>query len=155
MTLSSSYNFWHMPKNFGFSQLSSSAIFISALIPYSNFFMSLKQSSIVSTDMLIKVILGTGLDMVISLSSSSDIEQFDGLQGAASMYWSSEIPSLHRKYSSIGSKGLRSLGIKQLSLAWSMAAALYIDTISLMCVNMFMYCIIAVSTVGRNNGGAI
>ena len=155
MTLSSSYNFWHMPKNFGFSQLSSSAIFISALIPYSNFLMSLKQSSIVSTDMLIKVILGTGLDMVISLSSSSDIEQFDGLQGAASMYWSSEIPSLQRKLSSIGSKGLRSVGMKQLSLALSTAAALYIDIISLMCVNMCIYFVIAVSTLGRKKGGTM
>ena len=155
MTFCSLSSFWQMPMNLGSSQLSSSAIFMSTLIPYSNLFMSLKQSSIVSTDMFMKVILGIVLVMVISLSSSPDFEQFDILQGPASIYLSSEIPSLHRMWSNIGSKGLRSVGMRQLNLALSTAAALYIDTISIKYPNIFENFIIAVLTLGFNNGGAM
>ena len=144
-----------MPMNLGSSQLSSSATLMSTLIPYSNLFMSLKQSSIVSTDMFINAMLGIGLVMVISLSSSSDVGQGDGLQGAASIYWSSEIPSLHRKCSNIGSNGLTSVGMRQLSRALLTAAALYIDTMSITCPNLFENFVIAVSTLVLNNGGAI
>ena len=130
MTLSSFKSSWHISLNRRSSQLSSSNAFTRTLEPYTNLVMSLKQSSIVSTDIFINTMLGIGLLMVISLSSTSDAVQIVGSQGGASMYGSSEIPSLHLKCSSIGSKGLRKAGIKQLSLALSTAAALYIDTIS-------------------------
>ena len=154
MTLSSSKSFLHVSLYRGSSQLSSSTAFIRTLEPYTNLVMSLKQSSIVPTDMFIKTILGIGLLMVISLSSVSNGEQIVGSQGGASMYGSSEMPSLHLKCSSIGSKGLRKVGIRQLSLALSTAAALYMDTISSIPPYILVNRSMAVSTLGRNSGGA-
>ena len=98
--------------------------------------------------------LGIGFVMVISLSSTSDDEQIVGSQGGASIYGSSEIPNLHLKCSSIGSKGRRKVGMRQLSLALSTAAALYIETISVIPEYMFVNRSITVSNLGRNNGGA-
>ena len=43
----------------------------------------------------------------------------------------------------------------QLNPALSTAAALYIDTISIACTNIFEKILIAVSTLGLNNGGAM
>ena len=74
--------------------------------------------------------LGIGLLIVISLSSISEVEHIAGSQGGASMYGSSDMPSLHRKCSKIGSKGLIKIGRKQLSLALSNAAVLYKEIFS-------------------------
>ena len=154
MTLSSSKSFWHVSLNLGSPQFSSSATLMSTLAPYCNFVISWKQSSLVSTEMFISTMLGIGLVIVISLSSISDFEQIVGSQGGASMYGPSEMPSLHLKCSSIGSKGLRKVGIRQLSLALSTAAALYIDAISIIPPYILVNRSMAVSTLGRNNGGA-
>ena len=74
--------------------------------------------------------LGIGLLIVISLSSISEVEHIAGSQGGASMYGSSDMPSLHRKCSKVGSKGLIKIGRKQLSLALSNAAVLYKEIFS-------------------------
>ena len=154
MTLSSFKSSWHISLNRGSSQLSSSTAFIRTLEPYTNLVISSKQSSIVSTDMFINTILGIGFVMVISLSSTSDALQIVGSQGGASIYGSSEIPNLHLKCSSIGSKGLRKVGMKQLNLALSTAAALYIDTVSTIPPYMLLNLSMALFTLGLNNGGA-
>ena len=96
---------------------------MSTLAPNSSLVISSKQSSIVSTVVFVKTMFGIGLDIEISRSSTSDLEQISGLHGGASMNSSSEMPNLHLKYSNIGSKGLRNVGIRQLSLALSKAAA--------------------------------
>ena len=153
MTLAPFNSSWHISLNLRSSQLSSSTALMRTLEPYTNFVMSSKQSSIVSTDMFINTMLGIGLLMVISLSSTSDAVQVVGSQGGASMYGSSEIPNLHLKCSSIGSKGLRKVGMRQLSLALSTAAALYIDTISTIPPYMLVNLSMALFTLGLNKGG--
>ena len=85
MILLSSKRFLHVLLYRGSSQLSSSTAFMRTREPYTNLVMSLKQSSIVSTDIFINTMLGMGLLMVISLSSTSDDEQSDGSQEGASM----------------------------------------------------------------------
>ena len=63
------------------------------------------------------------------------------------------MPNLHLKCSSIGSKGRRKVGMRQLSLTLSTAADLYIDNIPIIPAYMLVNCSMAVSTLGRNNGG--
>ena len=70
IVLSSSKRFLHILLNRGSSQLSSSSAFMRTLEPNTNLVISLKQSSIVSTDIFIKTMLGIGLVIVISLSST-------------------------------------------------------------------------------------
>ena len=130
MTLSSFISCSHKPPNCGSSQLSSSATLISTLDPYFSFVMSSKQSSLVSMDTFMRIMFGIGLVIVISLSSTSDGEHIVGSQGGASMKSSSDIPSLHRKCSNIGSNGLRKIGRRQLNLALSNTSALYKEIFS-------------------------
>ena len=154
MTLSSSNSFWQVSLNLGSSQFSSLATLKSTLAPYCNFVISGKQSSLVSTEMFISTMLGIGLVIVISLSSISDFAQIVGSQGGASMYSSSDMPNLHLKCSNMGSNGLRSVGMRQLSLALSTTAALYILTISIIPEYIFENLVIVLSTLGLNKGGA-
>ena len=77
-----------------------------------------------------RIMFGIGLVIVISLSSTSDGEHIVGSQGGASMKSSSDIPSLHRKCSNIGSNGLRKIGRRQLNLALSNTSALYKEIFS-------------------------
>ena len=151
--LSSSKRVLHILLNRGSSQLSSSSAFMRTLEPNTNLVISLKQSSIVSTDIFIKTMLGIGLVIVITLSSTSDGEQSFGSQAGASMYGSSKIPSLHLKCSSIGSNGLRKVGIKQLSLALSTTRALYMDTISIIPAYMLVNRSMDESTLDLKTGG--
>ena len=78
---------------------------------------------------------------------------------------SSDIPSLHRKCSRIGSNGLRKIGRRQLNLALSNASALYkeifsvileyiSDSIAIAWSVRSAYRLRAVSTLGLNSGGA-
>ena len=164
MTLSSFISCSHKPPNCGSSQLSSSATLISTLDPYFSFVMSLKQSSLVSMDTFMRIMFGIGLVIVISLSSTSDGEHIVGSQGGASMKSSSDIPSMHRKCSNIGSNGLRKIGRRQDSLALSITSALYkeifsvileyiSDSIAMAWSVKSAYRVRAVSTFGLNSGG--
>ena len=96
ITLSSSKRLLHISCNLGSSQLSSSKTLMRTLAPYCNFYISSKQSSIVSTEIFINIMLGIGLIMLSCRSSISDAEQIVWSQGGSSMNSSSDIPNLQR-----------------------------------------------------------
>ena len=121
--------FWkrslHMSSYLGSLQSWSSTILMSILAPKFSFVISGKQSSIVWTAKFISIILGIGLLIVITLSSSAVVLQSVRLHTGASIYWSFDIPNLHLICSKIGSKGRRNFGIRHRSPNFSQARDLY------------------------------
>ena len=71
------------------------------------------------------------------------------LHAGASIYWSLDIPNLHRICSKIGSKGRRNLGIRHRSPNFSQALDLYKETMFSTVDHRFR----AVSALGLNKGG--
>ena len=152
---SSSMTIWswkrslHMFSYRGSLQSWSSTILMSILAPKTSFVISEKQSSIVWTAKFISIILDIGLLIVISLSSSAVVLQIVRLHAGASIYWSLDIPNLHRICSKIGSKGRRNLGIRHRSPNFSQALDLYNESMFSTVDHRFR----AVSALGLNAGG--